>query len=100
MFTLFYDVRTFALQFIKPKLENHLWGKKVFGYIKSISAWALKVYIFKLLIMQEYRRMEKIITFQYFKYDSGLEAYNLFSGRSDLIGKDQPESVFFIDKFM
>ena len=29
-----------------------------------------------------------------------MEVYNLFNGRSELIGKEQPHSVYFMDKFI
>ena len=35
-----------------------------------------------------------------YKQDSGLEVYNLFEGRSEVIGDEQPHSVYFMDKFM
>ena len=35
----------------------------------------------------------------YYKYDSGLEFYNLFNSRSKLIGEEQPHSIFYMDKF-
>jgi len=35
-----------------------------------------------------------------YKQDSGQEVYNLFNGRSELIGNEQPNSVYFMDKFM
>ena len=43
--------------------------------------------------------MVRWVTQNRYKLDSGLEPYNMFNGRSEITGNEQPESVYFIDKF-
>jgi hypothetical protein len=52
------------------------------------------------VVQQERGRVIRWTLNNHYKQDSGLEAYNMFSGRSEIYGKEQPESVYFMDKFM
>uniref|UniRef100_A0A7S3CKH3 Uncharacterized protein n=1 Tax=Strombidium rassoulzadegani TaxID=1082188 RepID=A0A7S3CKH3_9SPIT len=40
-------------------------------------------------------RFGRLITNNHYKNDSSLETYNMFLGRSELVGDEQPESVYF-----
>lgn len=67
--------------------------------VKMATGYGIKLWVLYILYKQEKNRYYKFILLQYQKYDSGIESYNMFHGRSELI-PEQPESVFYIDKFM
>jgi len=94
IFQQFYNLRTLVLsqlQFIK-----HTW---IYAIIKKITGIIIKIWVIKVIFSQETNRMKKILFYQYQKYDSAVEAYNLFHGRSELI-PEHAHSIMFIDKFM
>lgn len=53
-----------------------------------------------IVVKQERGRVIRGTLNNHYKQDSGQETYNMFSGRSELYGTEQPESVYFLDKFM
>jgi len=64
------------------------------------SGWLVKGFAIYVMFVQEQGRIVRLITNNHYKNDSSLETYNMFLGRSELVGDEQPESVYFLDKFM
>jgi len=60
----------------------------------------IKFFALFVVVKQERGRIIRWMMNNRYKQDSGLEVYNLFGGRSELIGEEQPHSVYFMDKFM
>ena len=60
----------------------------------------IKFFALFVVVKQERGRIIRWMLNNRYKQDSGLETYNLFGGRSELIGEEQPESVYFMDKFI
>jgi hypothetical protein len=98
MITWCFDTRDVLINWLD--LKGFTRSSKCNRTISWVSGWAIKSFALFVLIKQERGRMIRWMLNNKYKQDSGQEAYNLFSGRSDLIGPEQPESVYFMDKFM
>lgn len=61
--------------------------------------WMIKFFAMYVAVKQERGRLIRWVYNNHYKQDSGLEQYNMFTQRSELI-KEQPESVYFMDKFI
>lgn len=98
MITWCFDTREVILTFILSK------GMKKSSYSYNFLNWLtgslIKIGAIYVFIKQERGRLIRWMLNNRYKNDSGLEVYNLFSGRSDKIGAEQPESIYFMDKFM
>ena len=56
--------------------------------IKWASGWGIKVFAIFVVVKQEQGRLIRWICNNRYKYDSGLDSFNLFSGRSEIIGEE------------
>lgn len=61
--------------------------------------WMIKFFAMYVAVKQERGRLIRWVYNNHYKQDSGLDSYNMFTGRSEII-KEQPESVYFMDKFI
>jgi hypothetical protein len=98
MITWCFDCREVILKWMEIKGVN----RKGRGYYWSwyVSGWMTKYFALYVVYKAERSRILRFVFNQYYKYDSSLDSYNVFMGRSELIGPEQPESVFFMDKFI
>jgi len=74
--------------------------KTVYSYFRWATGLAIKSLAIYIVIKQEQGRIIRFILNNNYKMDSGLDVYNMFSGRSMKVGGEQPESVYFMDKFL
>jgi hypothetical protein len=99
MITWCFDTRDVFLKTLEIN-GYHPHKSSFYKNIKWMTGWAVKFFAMFVLIKQERGRLIRWIQNNRYKQDSGLEQYNVFSGRSEMIGVEQPESVYFMDKFM
>ena len=96
MITYLFDARQVFLTVL------HINGFKT-GFIdimRTLTGYAVKFFALYVVFVQEKGRIVRWIYFELRKYDSGIYSYSLFNQRSPLIGIEQPESVYFMDKFI
>lgn len=84
MITWCFDTRDVLLAWLELKRFN----KKRIGTVRWVTGWAVKFFALFVMVKQERGRMIRWIQNNRYKMDSGQEAYNLFNGRSELIGKE------------
>ena len=72
----------------------------IYGLIRVLSGWMIKTFGLFVVVQQERGRVIRWTLNNHYKQDSGQEAYNMFAARSEKYGLEQPESVYFMDKFM
>ena len=68
--------------------------------LRILTGYAIKLFALQVVFLQEKGRVVRWLYYELRKYDSGIYPYNLFFGRSPLLGNEQPESVYFMDKFL
>jgi hypothetical protein len=84
MITWCLDCREVFLNFIKIKGVNP--NSKGYYYTWYISGWMNKFFALYVVYKAERSRLHRMCFNQFYKNDSSREAYNLFLGRSELIG--------------
>mmetsp|Transcript_38951 Transcript_38951/g.59218 ORF Transcript_38951/g.59218 Transcript_38951/m.59218 type:complete len:232 (-) Transcript_38951:454-1149(-) len=97
MITWCFDTRDVVLKYLQINTKA---SKKSIGWVKWGISWGIKSFALFVVIKQEQGRLVRWIFNNHYKYDSGLDAYNMFSGRSEKVSEEQPESVYFLDKFI
>ena len=95
------DIYVSIGQFILKLIKNHVGN---WLYVVGVPIYQLIGRIFKLVFLyvifrQEIARIHKMCVLCPTKYDSTLEIYNTFSQRNENF-LEQPESIYFVDKFM
>ena len=86
MITWCFDTREVLVELIKMRKGS----KEVISWVKWLSGWGIKSFALFVVVKQEQGRLSRWVFNNRYKYDSGLESYNLFSGRSSIIGDEQP----------
>lgn len=94
-----FDCRQVLLEWLRLRGLNPA-TSYVYGSIRFLTGWAIKLFGLFVVVQQERGRVIRWTLNNHYKQDSGLEAYNMFNGRSEIYGTEQPESVYFMDKFM
>ena len=99
MLTWCFDARDVLLRSIRN--SNYISPRGFsFRSLRWLTGWGIKFFALFVVVKQEKGRIIRWVLNNRYKMDSGLETYNMFAGRSELIGDEQPHSVFFMDKFM
>ena len=85
MITWCFDTREVFIAWLELKGYNQ-GNSRSYRNIRWITGWAVKFFALFVLVKQERGRIVRWMTNNSYKQDSGMEVYNLFNGRSDLIG--------------
>ena len=98
MLTVIFDLWHVALTALN--LSGLPRNARSFKLLKAATGYMIKFFGLYVFWIQEKGRIVRWVYFELRKYDSASPSYNLFTGRSSIVEHTQPESVYYIDKFV